>query len=76
MLDSRSRLPDHRSPRRSPHPLAVVAADLEAVGEPAPITFIDCNPAVMPALDTASMAVEQQAMDLHHPVDPLVIGRL
>jgi hypothetical protein len=29
----------------------------------------------MPPLDTASMAIEQQAMDNHRPVDPLVIGR-
>jgi hypothetical protein len=27
----------------------------------------------MPPLDTASMAIEQQAMGLHHPIDPLVI---
>jgi hypothetical protein len=32
--------------------------------------------AVMPPLDTASMAIEQQAMGLHHPVDSLMIGRL
>ena len=38
--------------------------------------LIDRNAAVMPPLDTASMAIEQQAMDLHYPVDPLVIGRL
>jgi hypothetical protein len=30
----------------------------------------------MPPLDAASMAIEQQAMDLHHPVDTFVIGRL
>ena len=60
----------------NPHPLAIVAADLEAIGAPAPIALIDRNAAVMPPLDTASMAIEQQAMDLHRPVDPLVIGRL
>jgi hypothetical protein len=60
----------------NPHPLAIVAADLEAIGAPTPIALIDRNAAVMPPLDTASMAIEQQAMDLHRPVDPLVIGRL
>ena len=60
----------------NPHPLAIVAADLEAIGAPTPIALIDRNAAVMPPLDTASMAIEQQAVDLHHPVDPLVIGRL
>ena len=62
--------------KRNSHPLAIVAADLEAIGAPAPIALIDCDAAVMPPLDTASMAIEQQAMGLHHPVDPLVIGRL
>jgi hypothetical protein len=59
-----------------PHSLAIVAADLEAIGTPAPITFIDRDAAVMPALGTTGMAIEQKAMDLHHPVDPLVIRRL
>ena len=60
----------------NPHPLAIVAADLEAIGAPTPIALIDRNAAVMPPLDSATMAIEQQAMDLHHPVDPLVLGRL
>src|SRR5262249_55806499 len=51
-----------------PHSLAIVAADLEAIGTPAPITFIDRDAAVMPALGTTGMAIEQKAMDLHHPV--------
>jgi hypothetical protein len=59
-----------------PHSLAIVAADLEAIGTPAPITFIDRDAAVMPALGTTGMAIEQKAMDLHHPVDPLLIRRL
>ena len=59
----------------NPHPLAIVAADLEAIGAPASIALIDRDAAVMPPLDTASMAIEQQAMGLHHPVNPLVIGR-
>jgi hypothetical protein len=32
---------------------------------------IFCSP-----LGTAGVAIDQQAVDLHHPVDPLVIGRL
>ena len=59
-----------------PHLLAVVAADLEAIGAPTPIAFIYRNATVMPPLDTAGVAIEQQAMDLHHAVDPFVIGRL
>jgi hypothetical protein len=42
-----------------PHPLAIVAADLEAIGAPAPNALIDRNAAVMPPLDTASMAIKQ-----------------
>jgi hypothetical protein len=30
----------------------------------------------MSQLDAAGMAIEQQAVDLHHPVNPFVIGRL
>ena len=61
---------------RNPHPVAIITADLEAIGAPAPIALIDSNAAVMSPLDTASMAIEQQALGLHHPVDPLVIGWL
>ena len=59
-----------------PHSLAIVAADLEAIGAPAPITFIHRNTSVMPPLDTTSIAIEQEAMDLHHAIDALVIWRL
>jgi hypothetical protein len=41
--------------KRNPHPLAIVAADLEAIGAPASIALIDCDAAVMPPLDTASV---------------------
>ena len=57
-----------------PNPLAVVAADLEAIGAPAPIAFIDRNATVTASFDTASMAIEQQVVDLHHSVDPLGLG--
>jgi hypothetical protein len=30
----------------------------------------------MSPLDAAGMAIKQQAVDLHHPLNPLVIGRL
>src|SRR5262249_35619017 len=61
--------------KRNPHPLAVVAADLKAVGAPTPITFMHCNAAVMAPLVPANVAIEQQAVSLHDPVDSLVIGR-
>lgn len=78
-LSPRDDLPDHVSPSRcdgNPHPFTIVAADLKAVGAPAPIRFIDHNAAVMAPLDTAGVALEQQAVDLHDPVDSFVIGRL
>ena len=59
-----------------PHPLTVVAADLKAIGAPAAIALIDGDASVMSPLDAAGMAIKQQAVDLHHPVNPLVIGRL
>jgi hypothetical protein len=40
----------------NPHSLAVVAADLEAVGAPTPIAIIDRNATVMAPLDTAGVA--------------------
>jgi hypothetical protein len=42
---------------------------------PTPITFIHCNAAVMAPLVPANVAIEQQAVNLHDPVDSLVIGR-
>src|SRR5262249_3834661 len=44
--------------KRNPHPLAVVAADLKAVGAPTPITFIHRNAAVMAALVPTNVAIE------------------
>jgi hypothetical protein len=32
--------------------------------------------AIMSPLAAAGMAIEQQVVDLHHPVNPFVIGRL
>src|SRR5215831_6887632 len=61
--------------KHNPHPLAVVTADLKAVGAPTPITFIHRNAAVMAALVPANVAIEQQTVNLHDPVDSLVIGR-
>ncbi len=58
---------------RTPH---VVAADLKAIGAPAAVARIDSDASVMSPLDAAGMAIKQQAVDLHHPVNPLVIGRL
>src|SRR5262249_17979953 len=58
----------------TPHPLAIVTADLKAVGAPTPITFIHRNAAVMAPLVPANVAIEQQTVNLHDPVDSLVIG--
>jgi hypothetical protein len=45
----------------------------KAIGTPAPMTFIDRDAAVMPALGTTGMAREQKVIDLYHPADPLVV---
>src|SRR5262249_48992051 len=57
------------------HPFTVVTADLKAVGAPAAVALIDGDASIMAPLDAAGMAIEQEAVDLHHPVNPLVIGR-
>ena len=62
--------------KRNPHPLAVVTADLKAVGAPAVVALIDGDASIMAPLDAAGMTIEQEAVDLHHAVNPLVIGRL
>src|SRR5215471_489331 len=55
-----------------PHLLAVVAADFEPVRAPAGIGAIDRDAAIMPPFLAASgMALEQQTVRLHDPVDPL-----
>jgi hypothetical protein len=43
---------------------------------PTAIALIHRNAAIMTPLDIADVAIEQQAVNLHHAVDPLVIGRL
>ena len=45
------------APVDNPHLLAVIAADVEAIGAPAPITLAHRDPAVMRPLDTASVAI-------------------
>src|SRR5262245_52445061 len=60
--------------KHNPHPLAVVTADLKAVGAPTPITFIHRNAAVMAALVPANVAIEQQTVNLHDPVASCVLG--
>src|SRR6185369_9853086 len=44
-----------------PHPLPVVAANLEAIGAPASIAFTHRDAAIMAPLDSAGMAIEQHA---------------
>src|SRR5262249_52118209 len=59
-----------------PHPFTVVTADLKAVGAPAAVALIDGDASIMAPLDAAGMAIEQEAADLHHPVNPLVVWRV
>jgi len=59
-----------------PHPLAVVATDLEPVGAPAQVRAIDGDAAVVPPLDAvAGVTLEQEAVHLHDPVDALDVNR-
>ncbi len=59
-----------------PDLLAVVTADLEAVGATAPVSLIHRDAAVVTTLGAIAVSIEQQAMDLHDPVDSFVVGRL
>src|SRR3954454_15613086 len=60
----------------NPHFLAVVAADLKAVRAPARIGAVDRHATVMPPFLTGTgVACQQEAMRLHHPVDPFDIHR-
>src|SRR6266446_10785741 len=61
---SKNRRPSARE--GDPQPLTVVAADLKAIGAPAAVALIDGNASVMSPLNAAGMAIEQQAVDLHH----------
>jgi hypothetical protein len=47
----------------------------KAFGYRAPVKSSRLREALTRPLDTASVAIEQQAVELHHAVDPLVIGR-
>src|SRR5262249_33212950 len=64
------------SAKATPHAFTVVAANLKAGGAPAAVALIDGDAAVMAPLGAAGMAIEQEAVHLHHPVTPLVIGWL
>lgn len=54
--------------------LAVVAADLEPIGAPAAIAFVHRDAAIMSARLTGCMTLQEQAVLLHHPPDPFVVG--
>ena len=43
-----------------PYLLAVVAADLEAIGAPTAVAFIYCNPTVVPPLNAANVAISRR----------------
>src|SRR5438128_5006511 len=59
-----------------PDLLAVVTADLEAVGAPAAVSLIHRDAAVVTSLGATAVPIEQQAMDLHDPIDSFVVRRL
>ena len=54
--------------------LAVVAADLETVGAPAAVALVHRDAAIMSAGLAACMTLQEQAVFLHHPPDPLMVG--
>jgi hypothetical protein len=55
---------------------SVVADDLEPIGTPAAVAGIDCNPTVMPTFcATPAVPLQQQAVELHDPVNPLGVRR-
>ena len=49
-----------------PHLLTIVAANLEAIGAPTAVAFIYCNPTVVPPLNAANVAIEQEAVHLDY----------
>ena len=58
------------------HLFAIVASDLQGVRAPAGVAPIDGNATIMaPLLPAAVVALKQQPVHLHDPVDPLGIGR-
>ena len=56
-------------------PLAILAPDLKPIRAPAPIRLRDGDPAVMTSLSPACMALEQERVLLHDPVDPFMVCR-
>ena len=57
------------------HALAVVAADLQAVRAPAGVARVHGNAPLVPALFATGVALEQEPVHLHDPVDPLHVRR-
>jgi hypothetical protein len=57
------------------HVLAIDTADLEPVRTPAQVGALHGHAPVVPALlGPSGMALQQQVMGLHDPVDPLMVG--
>src|SRR5512132_873845 len=48
--------------------LAIIAADLEAVRAPAQIRAVHRDPAVVTAFSASRMTLEQEIVQLHHPM--------
>jgi hypothetical protein len=57
--------------QRRPGPSRRYRTDLEAIGTPAPVLLSRCEATVMTILDRIGLAIEQQAIDLHHRVESL-----
>ena len=71
VLGSRPQQPRAKATRAR----SLVAGDLGAVGAPAGSALRDGDMAVVAALGAAGVAGQQQAMGLHDPPAPFVIGR-
>src|SRR5262249_9555534 len=63
-------------PRGGQHAFPVAAATRKAAGARAAVAPSDGDAAGMAARGAAGMAIEEEAVHLHHPVTPLVIGWL
>lgn len=69
---SRLQHPSAKATRTSSH----VAADLQRVGAPAGAAPVNGDPAIVaPLLALVAIALEEQALDVHHMVSLLWIGR-
>jgi len=77
VVSGSSWLPDHSSRvRRRPAPSHRCRSRSRSRRSSNAIAFIYRDPTVVPPLDTAGVAIEQETVGLHHSIDSFVIGRL